>query len=134
MKAELIRQEYTDKQVTGILRILDEKNNVVTTFTTLELAWKNNQRKISCIPKGTYTCVARVSPKYGRHFHVTNVPNRDLILIHHGNFHADILGCILIGKAHKDINKDGYKDVVQSKVAMAELVSFMPDKFELTIV
>lgn len=133
MIAELIRQNYTDKQVTGLLRIIDG-TKVVASFATLELAWKNNERKVSCIPKGTYTCVSRTSPKYGRHFHVTNVPNRDLILIHHGNYHTDILGCILIGKAHKDINKDGYKDVVQSKVAMNEFVALMPDKFELTIV
>ncbi len=132
MKAELIRQEFNDKQVTGLLRILNGEE-VIVSFATLELAWKNNQRKVSCIPKGTYTCVARVSPKYGRHFHVTNVPNRDLILIHHGNFHTDILGCILIGKAHKDINKDGYKDVVQSKIAMNELNRIMPEEFELII-
>lgn len=132
MKAELIRQEFNDKQVTGLLRILNGEE-VIITFATLELAWKNNQRKVSCIPIGTYTCVARVSPKYGRHFHVTNVPNRDLILIHHGNFHTDILGCILIGKAHKDINKDGYKDVVQSKIAMNELNRIMPEEFELII-
>lgn len=132
MKAELIRQEFNDKQVTGLLRILNGEE-VIVSFATLELAWKNNQRKVSCIPIGTYTCVARVSPKYGRHFHVTNVPNRDLILIHHGNFHTDILGCILIGKAHKDINKDGYKDVVQSKIAMNELNRIMPEEFELII-
>ena len=132
MKAELIRQNYTDKQVTGVLRILDG-TTVVASFFTLELAWKNNERKVSCIPKGTYTCVARTSPKYGRHFHVTNVPNRDLILIHHGNYHTDILGCILIGKGRADINKDGLMDVTHSKAAMSELVSMMPDKFELTI-
>ena len=133
MKAELIRQNYTDKQVTGVLRILDG-TKVVSSFFTLELAWKNNQRKVSCIPKGTYTCVSRTSPKYGRHFHVTNVPNRDLILIHHGNFHTDILGCILIGKGRADLNKDGLMDVTQSKVAMSEFVALMPERFELTII
>jgi hypothetical protein len=132
MKAELIRQNYTDKQVTGVLRILNGEK-VLATYFTLELAWKNNERKVSCIPKGTYTCVARVSPKYGRHYHVTNVPNRDLILIHHGNYHTDILGCILIGKGRADLNKDGIIDVTQSKIAMAEFVAMMPDKFDLTI-
>lgn len=133
MKAEIIRQEFTDKQVTGIMRILDG-SKVVASFATLELAWRNNQRKVSCIPKGTYTCVVRNSPKYGNHWHVTNVPNRDLILIHHGNYHTDILGCILVGLGHKDLNKDGYKDVVMSKVAMDELRKLLPDSFELKIV
>lgn len=132
MKAEIIRQKYTDKQVTGILRVL-ENSNVLATFYTLELAWKNNEKKVSCIPKGKYICVARNSQKYGKHYHVTNVPNRDLILIHHGNFHTDILGCILIGKGLSDINKDGYLDVTRSKEAMREFVSMMPDRFELTI-
>jgi hypothetical protein len=132
MKAELIRQNYTDKQVTGALRILNG-GKVLATYFTLELAWKNNERKVSCIPKGNYTCVSRNSPKYGRHYHVTNVPNRDLILIHHGNYHTDILGCILIGKGRADLNKDGLMDVTQSKIAMAEFVAMMPDKFDLTI-
>lgn len=133
MRAELIRQEYTDKQVTGILRVIDGAK-IVATFATLELAWKNNQRKISCIPKGSYICVVRHSAKYGKHYHVTNVPNRDMILIHHGNYHTDILGCILIGFGHKDLNNDGYKDVVLSKAAMAEFTRIMPDKFQLTII
>lgn len=132
MRAELIRQEYTDKQVTGLMRVLNG-SQIVATFATLELAWKNNERKVSCIPKGKYTCVARFSPKYGKHFHITNVPNRDLILIHHGNFHTDILGCILIGLKHADINNDGYKDVVSSRAAMERFVRLMPNSFELTI-
>lgn len=64
---------------------------------------------------------------------MTNVPGRDLILILHGNYHTDILGCILIGMAHKDINKDGYKDVLQSKIAMSEINRIMPEEFELII-
>jgi hypothetical protein len=133
MRVEIIRQEFTDKQVTGTMRVY-AGTELVATFATLELAWKDNQRKVSCIPKGKYTCVSRTSPKYGRHFHVTNVPNRDLILIHHGNYHTDILGCILIGTRHADINKDGFKDVIQSKVAMENFVKLMPNSFELTII
>jgi hypothetical protein len=103
-------------------------------FHTLELPWKNNERKVSCIPAGKYKVIKRNSPKYGTHFHVQNVPGRDLILIHHGNYHTDILGCILVGKGLTDINGDGRKDVTQSKVAMSELIQLLPAEFNLEII
>ena len=34
-------------------------------YNTLELAWKNNQSKVSCIPKGKYKVRKRTSAKYG---------------------------------------------------------------------
>ncbi len=93
----------------------------------------NNKRKVSCIPKGTYTVVKRKSPKYGSHFHITNVPNRDMILIHLGNYFTDILGCVLVGKALTDLNKDGYHDVTSSKDTMKSLLGLLPDEFELKV-
>jgi hypothetical protein len=56
-----------------------------------------------------------------------DVPNRSEILIHQGNFYADILGCILIGKDLKDLNNDGHQDVIRSKVAMRELMMALTD-------
>jgi len=123
----LKRFEYSDKQTLGHLLI----NGVY--FKTLELGWHDNKKRVSCIPKGTYDVVKRNSPKYGAHFHILNVPNRDYILIHHGNFYTDILGCILVGTQHTDINGDGLRDVVNSKVAMAQLNKLLPDSFKLTI-
>jgi hypothetical protein len=35
---------------------------------------------------------------------------------------------------HKDLNKDGYLDVVHSKDAMAQLLAACPDGFDLEIV
>lgn len=72
---------------------------------SLELAWRNNQRSISCIPEGTYEVVKRHTPKRGWHLHVTGVPNRSWILIHvmndvtlnqelDGDQDADSAGCI----------------------------------------
>jgi hypothetical protein len=102
-------------------------------YHTLELSWRNNQRQRSCIPKGVYKVRKRTSVKYGEHFHVLNVPNRDFVLIHHGNYHTDILGCILVGKGLLDINKDGRLDVTSSKQAMKEILTVMPNEFELLI-
>jgi len=105
------------------------------TFHTLELPWKGNAKQVSCVPKGKYIVARRTSPKYGEHFYLTNVPARDLILIHHGNYHTDIKGCILVGTGLADINKDGQIDVTSSKVAMAELLKLLPkEPFELSIV
>jgi hypothetical protein len=103
-------------------------------YQTLELAWKNNERQRSCIPKGTYKVKKRTSAKYGEHFHILNVPNRDMILIHHANFHNQLLGCIAPGKGLSDLNKDGKLDVTSSRQAMKELLAALPNNFELEII
>lgn len=100
---------------------------------TLELAWNDNNNRISCIPTGIYKAVRRKSAKYGNHFHITNVPKRDFILIHNANYHYQLLGCIAVGKDHSDINKDGYLDVTQSKLTMQKLLKLLPLEFELVI-
>ena len=123
----LIRTEFTDKQVTG--ELITEYGKLCT----LELPDLQNQKRISCIPKGTYVCVYRYSDKYRKHYHVKNVPNRDWILIHTGNFHTQILGCILVGTEFADINKDGYKDVVNSRLALNKLLKWYPLGFNLVI-
>lgn len=64
--------------------VLTYKNREVS--KTLELPWRDNKQRLSCIPKGTYKVVRRNSSKYGNHFHVTSVQNRSYILIHFGNY------------------------------------------------
>ena len=124
----LIRLQYDTEQTLGYL--FDGLERIAC---TLELEWADNQKRVSCIPLGSYEVVRRWSEKYGHHFHVLDVDNRDYILIHHGNYHRDILGCILVGNNHVDIDKDGFKDVTSSKATMKKLVDSMPDKFLLTI-
>lgn len=75
---------------------------------TLERAWLNNAKGISCIPDGTYTCKRVQSPKFGDTFEVTGVVGRDSILFHKGNVEDDSHGCILIGEQFNKVNgKDG---------------------------
>ena len=127
------RKEYSDKQVLGELTIYADRVKPIYDCKTLELADKDNQRRISCIPLGVYKVVSRKSAKYGNHYHILDVTNRDFILIHHGNYHTDILGCVLVGKTHADINKDGYADVTSSKQVMKELNELLPKEFVLKI-
>ena len=129
MKLLLERFKHQDKQTLGMLYLPNGNK-----LHTLELDWQNNEKQQSCIPIGHYKVVPRTSKKYGKHFYVTNVPNRDMILFHSGNYHTHILGCILVGLGHKDVNKDGYIDVVHSKDAMAQLLAACPDGFDLEIV
>lgn len=62
---------------------------------TIELDWKDNNRNISCIPRGIYSANEHFSKKFKNTIIVNNVPNRSGILIHSGNSYLDIQGCIL---------------------------------------
>lgn len=64
---------------------------------TLEDKWRNNERMVSCIPKGKYIIKRHKSPKFGDCFKLQDVPGRSDILIHAGNTDADTHGCILLG-------------------------------------
>jgi len=68
---------------------------------TLELPWKDNQRRISCIPEGEYKVRLRLARESATrdylHLLVQDVPNRDYILFHRGNSAKDTSGCILVG-------------------------------------
>jgi hypothetical protein len=60
------------------------------TLHTVELPWRDNQRRVSCIPVGTYECALVNSPRFGRVYGVRNVPGRDHILIHASNLAGNV--------------------------------------------
>ena len=142
MRAKICRK-YRKEQTEGTLEIYDEDTGELEfVCKTLELPWLDNQTGISCIPEGYYDVIPRSSPKYGNHLHVTEVPNRSLILIHPGNYagsknpktgKSDIRGCILVGKDIVDINGDGIKDITSSKNTFRELMRIAPDGFVLEV-
>jgi len=98
----LIRDSFTDKSVIGKLYLNSEFYG-----HTLELAWKDNQKRVSCIPKGVYEVKKRHTQKSKykyEHLHILDVPDRELILMHIGNYanslnlkKSDTNGCILLG-------------------------------------
>lgn len=134
MHIVITRNKNEDKQTLGNLSCRNFK------CYTLELPWKNNKRGVSCIPVGKYKVVKRSSEKYGNHLHILDVKGRSFILIHSGNYHTQIQGCILVGDNLVDINKDGYKDVTNSTKTLEKLVNMLPNtgitleiKYELIV-
>jgi Family of unknown function (DUF5675) len=62
---------------------------------TIELPWKSNETKVSCIPEGKYFIKKRYSKKFQWHLEVLDVKNRSLILFHSANNALQELnGCI----------------------------------------
>jgi len=132
-KAFLNRVQGDDQQTLGYFSLY-EGVNLIFDCVTLELAWKDNETNVSCIPKGTYKVTPRYSDKYTQHFILEDVPNRKFILIHSGNFNSDTEGCILLGTSFRKINQDSLLDITASRRATSELL-FATDGegFELTI-
>jgi len=64
---------------------------------TLENPWRDNAKKVSCIPDGSYPCKPFSGTRYKNVWHVSGVPDRSAILIHYGNTTEDTEGCVLIG-------------------------------------
>ena len=96
---------------------------------TIELPWLKNQRKISCIPEGTYVLKKRFSQKFGWHLHLIDVPGRQFILIHPANnAKKELLGCIAPVSYHIGIGKGNY-----SRKALKKLTDLVFPKLDKTI-
>jgi hypothetical protein len=62
---------------------------------TIELPWKNNEKRVSCIPEGKYLLRKRYSRKFQWHIEVVDVKNRSFILLHPANNALkELNGCI----------------------------------------
>ncbi|WP_026726273.1 DUF5675 family protein [Flavobacterium sasangense] len=62
---------------------------------TIELPWRMNRKRVSCIPEGKYFIRKRYSKKFRWHLEVVDVENRSLILFHPANnAMKELNGCI----------------------------------------
>jgi len=123
-QAFLIRTTTSDQGTGGML--------IMNNFScyTLELPWRDNRQSISCIPPGEYKVIQRISPKYGKIYWVTKVPNRSYILIHSGNYAGDrskgykthVAGCILLGQKMGTLG--GQKAVLNSRVTVRKFMNY----------
>lgn len=134
MYAVITRNNDDGFQTIGNLEVFNSNGQRLFQCCTLELPWKDNKQRESCVPKGVYIVRKRSSEKYKEHFHLTNVEGRDLILIHNANFVSQLLGCIAVGDSFKDISGDSKVDVMNSQKTLAKIYALMPEEFELTIV
>lgn len=128
------RQESSETQTLGELTVYEDRVKPIFYCKTVELEVDCNAVRDDAIPFGTYKVKKRKSAKYGWHFHIQDVPNRSLILIHNANYSYQLLGCIAVGKKHIDINNDGLKDVTSSKATMKKLLELLPNEFTLKII
>jgi len=110
----IIRDTFTEKSTIGRLFINGE-----SFCDTLENPWIDNQRSISCIPKGNYKVRLRLARESATrdylHLLVQDVPNRDWILFHRGNTAKDTRGCILVGNGRE-------QDIVENSRLAMDLV------------
>lgn len=129
----VISRQYKSCETQGGLFIF-EGYNLIFRCVTLELAENGNQKNVSCIPEGEYQVTKETNEKRGDHFRVHNVPDRDGILIHRGNFLRDTHGCIIPGESFIDIDEDLIIDVNESTRTIEKLYKLLPDEFKLIII
>ena len=110
----LIRDTFSKKSTIGELFLNGER-----ICDTLENPWVDNQRNVSCIPEGVYPVRLRLPRESGTrdylHLLVQEVPNRDFILVHRGNFPSQTQGCLLVGLGTE-------QDVVHNSVLAMDLL------------
>jgi hypothetical protein len=120
MELELIRKYFLEG-TNGELLYMDR----LVTYT-IELPWKNNLARVSCIPEGRYELIKRWSLKFNWHLQIMNVSQRSFILIHPANDATrELKGCIapvcLITGAGKGI---------RSRMALKQLTSLVYDALD----
>lgn len=134
-RATLTRDPSTDEGTFGTLQLDGQ------TLHSIELPWRDNKPRESCIPVGLYRCEIVQSPKFGRVYGLRDVPGRSNILIHAANwagdtskgYRSDLLGCIAPCMVFGQLN--GQMAGLQSRVALAELMAWAGGElFELEIV
>lgn len=100
---------------------------------TLELPWVCNERYISCIPDGEYQAHLYRSRRHGDVILLKNVPNREFIEIHSGNYTRQIKGCILVGDSITYQDGDTIPDVTNSRKTLNTLIGLLPEAFTVEI-
>ena len=117
--AKLILNRFyqTEKGTLGMLDVhYADRNTTQFVCFTLENAWKDNEKRISCIPAGVYTLEKTLYRRKLPTVEVMDVPNRTYIKIRKGDTVDDTLGCPLLGTGYT-ISDNGYVTIQNSRVA-----------------
>ena len=114
MELHLSRLYFADG-TNSVLSVGDKKEYI---SQTIELPWRNNQRRVSCIPEGRYRLIKRFTAEKGKHLAFVNVPGRSAILIHAANdAKKELLGCIapvltVSGPGHGEASRTALANLV----------------------
>jgi Family of unknown function (DUF5675) len=133
----ILCRQYNIEETQGIYIIMQGLTELFR-CCCIELPWLNNIQDKSCIPGQAVYTVSKIStPEHPNSFLIENVPGRDGIMIHIGNFATgtkiDTLGCQCPGLNFVDLDGNGTPDVSHSTEAMAILNKYLPNTFKLYI-
>ncbi|MDB4028384.1 DUF5675 family protein [Flavobacteriaceae bacterium] len=84
-----LNRMYQEDRTLGTMTMPDG-----TVLSTLERAWKDNEKNVSCIPEGVYVIERNTTGKY-QYYGVLDVPERTHIEMHLGTKPKHSDGCIL---------------------------------------
>jgi hypothetical protein len=120
MKKVILQRLWKDhNQSTGVLMVVDNTGQPIFASLCIERGDRDNQRNVSNVPAGTYPLILEYSPRFNQNlYELKNVPNRSECKIHSSNHWHQLNGCIAPGLKLKDIDRDGYYDVTNSKNTM----------------
>lgn len=136
MKIVKIRRKQQDEnQSLGFIEVTGEKNEPIYADISLERGWRNNERNVSCIPKGMYTLKKEFSPKFTEMlWEIYGVEGRSECKIHPANRWKELNGCMAPGISVKDIDGDGYLDVTSSRASLERFHAAMGDDTEAMLI
>jgi hypothetical protein len=119
MELELIRT-YHARGTNGVILY-----NQLPVCYSIELPWKENKIKQSCIPEGRYKVLKRYSQKFSRHLLFQGVKDRSFILMHPANDALqELKGCIAPVLQLTGEGKGNY-----SRLALGKLLNLMEKAF-----
>ena len=120
MKRVRLQRLWEDRnQSTGVLTVIDRNGQPIYASLCIERGDRNNQRNVSNVPPGIYPLVLERSPRFNKDlYELKDVPNRSECKIHASNYWKQLNGCIAPGIKLKDLNRDGYYDVTDSRNAL----------------
>lgn len=131
-----VHSEIPDIGRFGILSISSQQ------FASVEQAWRDNVREISCVPLGVYKLVKYASEKYGNTWALENEDlgvavyqkgaMRYACLLHHGNWPRNFKGCIGFGEKIAYIS--GRLGVTNSDSTVNKVLEMLSHEEEHTLI
>lgn len=119
MELELIRT-YHARGTNGVILY-----NQLPVCYSIELPWKENKIKQSCIPEGRYEVLKRNSQKFSRHLLFRGVKDRSFILMHPANDALqELKGCIA---PVLELTGEGKRNY--SRLALKKLLTLVEESF-----